>query len=102
MEQRFHGPKSLVIRSNDWIDQPSVGIPYLYVATGLELSEALNATGDARGANQVLAQTRQIATGVQLTDLLAQLQQPEALPESNSLLVPRGDTQRGQPVPARP
>src|SRR5205085_1723763 len=36
----FQAPKSL-IRRGDWIDQPSVGIPYLYVATGLELTEVL-------------------------------------------------------------
>jgi len=77
--------------------------PYLYVATGLMLSEVLNATGQARDANQVLTQTKQIAKAVQLTDLLAQLEQPEMpLPESNPLLIPRGDTQRSHAVPAKP
>jgi hypothetical protein len=67
------------------------------------LSEVLNATGQARDANQVLAQTKQIAKAVQLTDLLAQLEQPEMpLPESNPLLIPRGDTQRSHAVPAKP
>jgi len=79
-----------------------VGIPYLYVATGLMLSEVLNATGDTKGAAQVLGQARQVAQAVQLTDLLAELEQPEARPESNPLLTPRGDSQRGQPVPVRP
>ncbi|HEX6600593.1 MAG TPA: hypothetical protein VF034_14860, partial [Gemmatimonadaceae bacterium] len=98
----FTAPKSLSSRS-DWVDRPSVGIPYLYVATGLMLSEVLNATNQQADADRVLAQTRQIARAVQLTDLLAQLEQPEQpLPESNPLLVPRGDTQRGQAVPARP
>jgi len=98
----FTAPKSLARRS-DWVDRPSVGIPYLYVATGLMLSEVLNATNQPKDADHVLAQTRQIAKAVQLSDLLAQLEQPEqTLPESSPLLVPRGDTQRGQPVPARP
>jgi len=98
----FTAPTSLS-RRNDWVDRPSVGIPYLYVATGLMLSEVLNATGQPREANGVLAQTRKIAKAVQLSDLLAQLEQPEQpLPESSPLLVPRGDTQRGQSVPARP
>ena len=30
----FKGPQS-VINTGDWIDRPSVGIPYLYVATGM-------------------------------------------------------------------
>ena len=98
----FTAPKSLSRRS-DWVDRPSVGIPYLYVATGLMLSEVLNATGQSKDADGVMAQTKQIAKAVQLSDLLAQLEQPEPpLPESNPLLVPRGDTQRGKTVPARP
>jgi hypothetical protein len=97
----FTAPKSLSKRT-DWVDRPSVGIPYLYVATGLMLSEVLNTTGKSGEAARVLGQTKQIAQAVRLSDLLAQLEQPEPLPESNPLLVPRGDTQRGQPVPARP
>jgi hypothetical protein len=97
----FTAPTSLSKRS-DWVDRPSVGIPYLYIATGLMLSEVLNATGQPKEAGQVMDQTRQIAKAVQLTDLLAQIEQPAQLPESNPLLVPKGDTQRGQPVPARP
>jgi hypothetical protein len=96
----FTAQKSLSSRS-DWVDRPSVGIPYLYVATGLMLSEVLNATGQPTDADHVLAQTRQIARAVQLSELLAQLEQPQS-PETNPLLVPRGDTQQGQPVPARP
>jgi hypothetical protein len=98
----FTAPASLSKRS-DWVDRPSVGIPYLYIATGLMLSEVLKATGQSTDAGHVIAQTKQIAKAVQLTDLLAQIEQPESLlPESNPLLVPRGDTQRGQPVPAKP
>ena len=45
----FVGPQS-VINTGDWIDRPSVGIPYLYVATGMELAEALKGRGDAQRA----------------------------------------------------
>ena len=100
---RSYGGPAAIIARGDWVDRPSVGIPYLYVATGLMLSEVLNATNQPAEADRVLAQTRQIARAVQLTDLLAQLEQPaQPLPESNPLLVPRGDTQRGQSVPDRP
>ncbi|HEX7937516.1 MAG TPA: hypothetical protein VF483_00915, partial [Gemmatimonadaceae bacterium] len=38
--QVFQAPKSLV-RRGDWIDQPSIGIPYLYFATGVQIAEVL-------------------------------------------------------------
>jgi hypothetical protein len=65
----FQGPKA-VIRAGDWIDQPSVGIPYLYVATGLELSEALHTRGDAAQSNQVWTTAKQVATAVHLERLV--------------------------------
>jgi hypothetical protein len=98
----FTAQKSISRRS-DWVDRPSVGIPYLYVATGLMLSEVLDATGDSTGSAQVLTQAKQIAKAVQLTDLLAQMaQEPLPAPEPNSLLIPRSDTPRGRTVPATP
>jgi hypothetical protein len=98
----FTAQKSIAKRS-DWVDRPSVGIPYLYVATGLMLSEVLQATGDAAGSAQVYAQAQRVAKAVKLTDLLAQMQRPGlAEPESNPLFAPPSDTQRGRTVPARP
>ena len=98
----FTAQKSISKRS-DWVDRPSVGIPYLYVATGLMLSEVLHATGDAAGSARVLAQSKQVAKSVGLTDLLAQMEQPSLPePESNPLFAPPSDTQRGRTVPAKP
>ncbi len=98
----FVAPQALAKR-HDWVDRPSVGIPYLYVATGLMLSEVLQATDDSAGAGKVLNQAKQIAQAVKLTDLLAQLEQPRApLPATSPLLVPRSDSQRGTPVPVKP
>jgi hypothetical protein len=97
----FTGQKALTKR-HDWVDRPSVGIPYLYVATGLMLSEVLQATGDSAGAAHVLGQARQVAQAVKLTDLLAQMEQPAAPAQpTNPLLVPPSDTQRRRTVPAR-
>ena len=98
----FAAPKSLASRS-DWVDRPSVGIPYLYVATGLMLSEILQATGDASGAARVLGQAKQVASGVRLQELLAQMeqqQQQQAAPPSalQPLLVPPSDTVRGKAI----
>jgi hypothetical protein len=96
----FTGQKSLAKR-HDWVDRPSVGIPYLYVATGLMLSEVLQTTGDSAGAARVLTQARQVAQAVKLDDLLAQMEQP-APSANNPLLAPPSDTQRGRAVPAKP
>jgi hypothetical protein len=88
----FKGPQS-VINTGDWIDRPSVGIPYLYVATGLELAEAFKLRGDAARASDVFNMAKRIATTVRLDDLVrgaeAQFQQPLA-----------GDTTRGTQLPA--
>ena len=98
----FTGHRSLAKR-HDWVDRPSVGIPYLYVATGLMLSEVLQATGDSSSAARVLGDAKRVAQGVKLTDLLAQMEQQMAPPPpSNPLLVPpSGDSQRGRELPVR-
>ncbi len=97
----FTAPKSLAKRS-DWIDRPSVGIPYLYVATGLMLSEVMQATGDTAGAKRVMSQSRDIAKGVKLNDLLGQMEAAQpAAPTPNPLLTPQADTQRSKSVPAK-
>ena len=99
----FTAPKSLAAR-HDWVDRPSVGIPYLYVATGLMLAEVLQATGDTTAAARVMAQGRDIAKGVKLNDLLAQMElsNPISPAQQNPLLVPPSDTQRKTTVPAKP
>ncbi|MDB4908165.1 MAG: hypothetical protein JWO05_2949 [Gemmatimonadetes bacterium] len=73
----FVGHKS-VVKTGDWIDRPSVGIPYLYIATGLQLGEALKLTGDANGAKSVMSLSKQVAQAVNLGDLVAQMDQPQA------------------------
>jgi hypothetical protein len=98
----FVGQHSLAKR-HDWVDRPSVGIPYLYVATGLMLSEVLQATGDSAGAAKVLREAKAVAQGVKLTELLGQLeQQAPPVPAISPLLVPPpSDTQRGTQVPIK-
>ena len=97
----FVGQHSLATR-HDWVDRPSVGIPYLYVATGLMLSEVLQATGDSTSATRVLTEAKQVAKAVKLTDLLKQMEQEAApLPATSPLVVPPGDSPRGTPLPAK-
>ncbi|HKW47507.1 MAG TPA: DUF2723 domain-containing protein [Gemmatimonadaceae bacterium] len=94
----FLGAKS-VIRSNDWIDQPSVGIPYLYVATGIELSQALMTRGDKAEANQVWHTARQVAGAVHLERIIGD-QPPSPVTPEQSPLVP-GESE-GVQLPVKP
>src|SRR5918999_2404105 len=75
----FLGPQAIVDKG-DWIDRPSVGIPYLYVATGLALSEALRSTGRGQEAQQVMGVARQVAAAVRLEQLLAATEQQMQIP----------------------
>lgn len=91
----FQAPKSL-IRRGDWIDPPSVGIPYLYIATGLELAESLSTKNPAL-AQQVLNETKAVAGAMRLGDALRNIDQ--ILPQIN---VPAGDSARAQPLQIPP
>ena len=92
----FAGQRAISMR-DDWVDRPSVGIPYLYVATGLMLSEALQATGDAAGATRIMGESRKVAQAVRLDDLLAQMTERPQPPEQNPLLTPT-DSPKGAPL----
>ncbi len=100
----FVAPKSLAAR-HDWVDRPSVGIPYLYVATGVLLSEVLQSEGDTAGAQRVMSQARRVAVGVKLNDLLSQMEVATPAPRAPSqspLLVPSaGDTARSRSLPSK-
>jgi hypothetical protein len=92
----FLGPQALV-KKGDWIDRPSVGIPYLYVATGLALAEALRSTGRTQDAQQVLQQARQVAAAVRLQQLLAAAEQGMQVPAFPST----GDSEAGRQLPVQ-
>jgi hypothetical protein len=69
-ETAFKGPASLA-RRELWVDRPSAGIPYLYLRTGLELSQALALAGQTAEAARIRAQVERIARATQLEDVLA-------------------------------
>ena len=91
----FLGPQA-IIKKGDWIDRPSVGIPYLYVATGLALAEALRSTGRPQDAQSVLGVARQVASAVRLEQLLAATEQGLQTPA-----FPSGDSNPGRQLPAQ-
>jgi hypothetical protein len=62
----FEAPAALIKRG-DWVDEPSVGIPDLYVITGLILSEALQRTGRAAEAAKVIGTAQQVAAATRRT-----------------------------------
>jgi hypothetical protein len=64
-ETVFKAPKSIASRTL-WVDRPSVSIPYLYMRTGLDLSQSLAMAGRADEAARVRAQVEQIARATQL------------------------------------
>jgi hypothetical protein len=59
-----------VLNTGDWIDRPSVGIPYLYVATGMELAEALKQQGKLTQAQAVFNTSKRVASAVRLDELV--------------------------------
>jgi hypothetical protein len=91
----FKGPRS-ILHTGDWIDRPSVGIPYLYVATGVELAEALKGEGQNAQALSVFRLSKQVANTVRLGDLVRQ-----ADSEFEPPLAP-GDTARAATIPTPP
>ena len=86
------GPQS-VLNTGDWIDRPSVGIPYLYVATGIELAEAMKGQGKTAEATKLFKTAKSIAHVVRLDDLLRPAEAEFAQPLT-------GDTARSQTLPS--
>ena len=84
----FQAHKSLT-RRGDWIDQPSSGIPLLYVKTGLDLAEALRDTEPAAAA-KVLEDTKGVANTMRLGPTVAGIEQL-----MNSQPLPAGDSAIG-------
>jgi len=93
--EEFDGPAS-IIQKDKWIDRPSVGIPYLYINLGLNLSSALDRTGDGAGAIRVFERARGVAKATRLDEIF----DPRALPPGLQQL--DADTAVRQTVPLRP
>jgi len=96
--KELKAPASL-IKKNDWVDRPSVGIPYLYVSTDFLLSEAYRAQGNEAGAKAMLAQAKAVARATQLDK---ELFGTNADPKEEAVPLVPSDTTRKTPVPAKP
>ncbi len=92
----FEGHTALVTKGG-WPDRASVGIPALYVNSGLILAEALESQGDTAGARAVMAKTEQVARAARIDEFFSFVNQRNAQP-----LIPpppTGDTAARVPVP---
>jgi hypothetical protein len=94
----FEGPKALIKRG-DWIDSPSVGIPYLYIATGATLAQILNDRGDGQAAMDVFNTTRKVAEAVRI-QTSGTLPPPAAAPLETAPLTP-GDSRASKQLPIK-
>ncbi len=75
----FGGQQS-VIKEGQWIDRPSVSIPYMYIMMGAELGEALRSMGRAKESSAVLSTTIQVAHATQLDGVVRGLEQQRQAP----------------------
>jgi hypothetical protein len=100
----YLGPAAL-IKKDKWTDRPSIGIPYLYVATGLlGLVPALQYLGDDAGARAVHKKAVDVVHAVRLESWLsseALRYQQMITPLADSAAVPMGDTAKKTSLPAR-
>jgi hypothetical protein len=80
----FAGPAALA-KKNKWIDRPSIGIPFLYLSSGMSLADAIMARGDTAQAATILNRVRTTASAVGLE---AMFDIPQIAPRP----IPLGDT----------
>ena len=81
----FTATKSLTAR-NGWVDDASVGIPDLYVISGVTLAEALASTGRMAESDAVFKQARAIATAMRREKAFGfdRVQSPAVMPGGDS------------------
>jgi hypothetical protein len=91
----FEAPKALEKRG-DWIDQPSSGIPLLYIYAGVELAEALRER-DPAAAAKVLQQTKGVARTLHMD---AAVQSIDQMMPTTAL--PSGDSAAARTLPILP
>jgi len=103
-EHDFLAPASLARRTM-WVDRASVGIPYLYLASGVTLADAEQAASgndNDKDATRILAQVQAIAKATGLQSLFTAPTEPTVplQPESNTTKLL--DTTKPKPKPTTP
>ena len=90
----FEGHTALVTKGG-WPDRASVGIPALYVNTGLILAESLEMAGDTAGARSVMARTEAVARATRIDEFFSFVNNRPPVPLPGIT----GDTAPTMPVP---
>jgi hypothetical protein len=94
-----YGAPAAIIARGDWVDRPSISIPYAYISSALLLADVLHSTGDSAGAAVYQRSALDMAQATRTLDLFSDAAAPAAAPVP---LPPSGDARRGTPVPVRP
>ncbi len=93
--REFEATKSLAARDG-WVDDASVGIPDLYVISGLTLSEGLARVGREAASDSVFADSRAVATAMRRASVFGfdrmDLNLTPSDNELNKLLIPAPDS----------
>ena len=98
----FQAPASLARRTM-WVDRASVGIPYLYIASGVTLADAEQAAGgNDKDANHILAQVQAIANATGLQGLFTPPTEPPVPLQSESNTTKLLDTGKPKAKPTKP
>ncbi len=64
----YGAPRAIIARG-DWVDRPSLSIPFAYATTALMLADALDHQGDTTGANRLRKTTLDIAEATRTLEL---------------------------------
>jgi len=100
----FLAPASLARRTM-WVDRASVGIPYLYLASGVTLADAEQAASgndNDKDATRILAQVQAIAKATGLQGLFSAPAEPTVPLQPESSTTKLLDTSKPKPKPATP
>ncbi|HEX6814867.1 MAG TPA: DUF2723 domain-containing protein [Gemmatimonadaceae bacterium] len=100
----FQAPASLARRTM-WVDRASVGIPYLYIASGATLAEAeqgVSGNDNDKDATHILAQVQAIANATGLQGLFTPTTEPTVPLQSESNATKLLDTSQAKAKPKKP
>ncbi|HKT09769.1 MAG TPA: hypothetical protein VJR24_17840, partial [Gemmatimonadaceae bacterium] len=100
----FQAPASLARRTM-WVDRASVGIPYLYIASGATLAEAeqgVSGNDNDKDATHILAQVQSIANATGLQGLFTPTTEPTVPLQSESNATKLLDTSKAKAKPTKP
>ncbi len=91
------GAPAAIVKRGDWVDRPSVSIPFVYITTALMLADAVMTQGDSVGAAKLSHTAVNLAEATRLLDLL--MPQSEV---ARPTAAPANDLPRAKVVPVKP